>query len=226
MINRKGSKVDKIDSTAKKKYEVKVINKGEIPEWKDVEIAGLSYIGWGTEYVPECTARCFYERDTGLHVKLTCREKNPLTRYTKFFDNVYEDSCLEFFSCIDGGENYMNIEVNSNGTMLCAIGADRNTRTPINEVIELHSDASAFPMTAGVEDDGEVWFVEYVVPAAAMAKVFGIAQDDIKEGFVMRGNFYKCGNDTEFEHYLMWSPILTKRPDYHRPEYFGELIFK
>jgi hypothetical protein len=215
-----------MNNTEKKTYIVKVVDKGVKLDWSGVDVAALSFVGWGTEYKPECTARVYYESGAGLHVKMTCREKNPLTRYTKFFDNVYEDSCLEFFSCVDGGANYMNIEVNSRGTMLCAIGPDRHNRTPINEVIALHSESSAYPMTAGVEDEGEVWFIEYFVPAEALATVFGINADDIKPGFVMRGNFYKCGNDTEFEHYLTWSPILTARPDYHRPEYFGNLIFK
>ena len=37
------------------------------------------------------------------------------------------------------------------------------------------------------------------------------------------GNFYKCGDATEMPHYLSWNPIQTERPDFHRPEFFGEL---
>jgi hypothetical protein len=39
------------------------------------------------------------------------------------------------------------------------------------------------------------------------------------------GNFYKCADDTAFKHYLSWNPILTPNPDFHRPEFFGELRF-
>jgi len=26
-------------------------------------------------------------------------------------------------------------------------------------------------------------------------------------------------------HYVTWNPVGTEQPDYHRPEYFGELKF-
>ena len=51
--------------------------------------------------------------------------------------------------------------------------------------------------------------------------LFGKA--DFSPGDVLRGNFYKCGDDAAFPHYGMWSPVLTGEPDFHRPEYFGEL---
>ena len=40
----------------------------------------------------------------------------------------------------------------------------------------------------------------------------------------LRANFYKCGDKTAHPHYLSWSPIHTEKPDFHRPEFFGELI--
>ena len=38
------------------------------------------------------------------------------------------------------------------------------------------------------------------------------------------GNFYKCGDATLLPHYLSWSQIDTEQPDFHRPEFFGELL--
>ena len=29
---------------------------------------------------------------------------------------------------------------------------------------------------------------------------------------------------TAHPHYLSWSPIGTEKPDFHRPEFFGELV--
>lgn len=207
-----------------KVYEVKIFEKGEAYMWNTVPSAELSHIGWYTTYTPEAWAKCIFEKETGLHVKLFCREKNPLARFTKFFDPVYKDSCLEFFSSYDG-ENYMNIELNSNGAMLCALGNGRNDRTPINEIIGLYNEASAFPIVTGTEENGDVWFAELTIPVQAMTKIYRISGDEIKPGFTLKANFYKCGDETESEHYMMWSPVLTENPDYHRPEYFGTLIF-
>jgi hypothetical protein len=39
------------------------------------------------------------------------------------------------------------------------------------------------------------------------------------------GNFYKCGDETEFKHYGMWNVINNPKPDFHLPEYFGKIIF-
>jgi len=40
------------------------------------------------------------------------------------------------------------------------------------------------------------------------------------------GNFYKCGDETEFKHYGMWNLIDNPKPDFHLPEYFGKIIFE
>lgn len=42
---------------------------------------------------------------------------------------------------------------------------------------------------------------------------------------IMRGNFYKCGDLTQQEHYLAWNRVACAEPDFHRPEFFGELVF-
>ncbi|MEI3342563.1 MAG: carbohydrate-binding family 9-like protein [Coprobacter fastidiosus] len=39
-------------------------------------------------------------------------------------------------------------------------------------------------------------------------------------------NFYKCADNSSLPHYLSWSPIETENPDFHRPEFFGEIYFR
>ena len=39
-------------------------------------------------------------------------------------------------------------------------------------------------------------------------------------------NFYKCGDETEFPHFGAWKEVAVPEPDFHRPEYFGELTLK
>ena len=45
-------------------------------------------------------------------------------------------------------------------------------------------------------------------------------------GKAMLANFYKCGDDMPVPHYVTWSPVGCPSPDYHRPEYFGEIVFE
>ncbi|MCK7480493.1 MAG: carbohydrate-binding family 9-like protein [Candidatus Moduliflexus flocculans] len=48
---------------------------------------------------------------------------------------------------------------------------------------------------------------------------------EIDAGCRSAANFYKCGDETEFPHYGAWSPVETPAPDFHRPEFFGEIVF-
>ena len=47
---------------------------------------------------------------------------------------------------------------------------------------------------------------------------------DVK-GKTFRANFYKCGDKLTVPHYVTWSPVETVKPDYHQPEYFGNIKF-
>ena len=53
-----------------------------------------------------------------------------------------------------------------------------------------------------------------------------IGVDPIRLPEKIYANFYKCADATALPHYLSWSPIDTPAPDFHRPEFFGELYLK
>lgn len=40
------------------------------------------------------------------------------------------------------------------------------------------------------------------------------------------GNFYKCADGSFNPHYVSWNPIATEQPDFHQPDFFGDLIVK
>lgn len=53
-------------------------------------------------------------------------------------------------------------------------------------------------------------------------KLLGIDPDNLPAS--IKANFYKCGDETSVPHYVSWSPIEVENPDFHRPEFFGELV--
>jgi hypothetical protein len=53
-------------------------------------------------------------------------------------------------------------------------------------------------------------------------RILGINPDNLPEKIL--GNFYKCADGTDSMHYVTWAPIKTERPDFHRPEFFGEIF--
>ncbi|HBE13359.1 MAG TPA: hypothetical protein DCY74_04220, partial [Clostridiales bacterium] len=128
-------------------------------------------------------------------------------------------SCLEWFACFDPVDGrYVNFEMNSNGALLSAIGAERNNRVRLDELIRVEE---LPPVVA--DKTATKWSVTITVSKAILEKIYGHPLS-FKSGFACKGNLYKCGDETPVEHYVMWNPVETKQPDYHVPAFFGDFI--
>ena len=68
------------------------------------------------------------------------------------------------------------------------------------------------------------WTVEYRLPIEILQK--HCAMTPPAPGVVWRANFYKCGDQTLHPHWLTWSPVAFPKPQFHLPEFFGELVFE
>ena len=64
------------------------------------------------------------------------------------------------------------------------------------------------------------WRVTVLIPF----ELVGADPENLPEK--LRANFYKCGDKTAHPHFLSWNPVGTPSPDFHRPEFFGELILR
>lgn len=180
------------------------------------------YLWLANGYTPRVEARlCWSARF--LYVRFRVGEKKAPVRFTKFQDPVYKDSCVEFFVDMFPAKHmgYINFEMNSAGTLLAAFGPDRNHRTPL-----WPEDLAGMSVITAEElwedGGGPAWSVAYKLPLALFAKLYG---EEIRPGHCAAANFYKCGDDTPIPHYGAWSPVETPSPDFHRPEFFGELVF-
>ncbi len=176
--------------------------------------APIDRYAWGGEYRPE--ARAYVGRDgTGLQVLLCAREATVSAEVTAYGGPVWLDSCLEFFlRPFADDPRYMNIEVNAAGAALIAVGPDREHRAPLEACPE------SMDIRAS-RHGGGWWAVAYTVPFALIEALFG---RPFVPGAGMRGNFYKC-DESIHPHFGSWNPIDAPKPDFHRPECFGELIF-
>ena len=137
--------------------------------------------------------------------------------------NVWEDACVEFFSSPADDGYYYNVECNCAGTILIAVGKDRHVRERApKEVLEAVKRWSSLGREPFAERVGECeWQVVLLIPYGTYFK------HDFKtlDGMTIRANFYKCGDKLQTPHFLSWNPIEVKEPDFHRPEWFGELNF-
>ncbi len=205
-----------------KTYRVARFHAGNAIDWNAVPVAEIDCYRWLTGYAPRATAQLVYVEGEAFVLRMTCAENAPRAVYTEYNQPVYTDSCLEFFAIWDSdSDRYVNMEMNARGTLLSNIGADRHERTPI---LDLCGDI--FPVTG--EISGGAWAVTATIPLAMIAKLYDLDESELATrltaGYAFRGNFYKCGDETEIPHYGMWNPVGTEKPDFHRPEYFGTLV--
>lgn len=153
-----------------------------------------------------------------IYIKYQVEEDHIRARYRVANEPVYEDSCVEFFISLKEGE-YYNFEFNSIGTCLMGFGGGRNKRESGPAAV---SDQIRRSVSISADSRSRArWQLTLAIPV----KVF--VQNDISslEDVSCRANFYKCGDKLPFPHYFAWNKIEAPQPDFHRPEWFGELTF-
>ena len=204
-----------------KQYNLKITNTIP-PDWSNIERANVdSYVWGGAERAYKTYGQLVYaktgDEKTGLYIHLFCEEKNPVSKEKQLDGMVCMDSCMEFFfgmrNADDDSINYLNLECNSIGVTFISFGEERHGRVFLDSL-----GVERFPVSVNVGDDG--WDVFWFVPESDLKKIFGLSE--INENTVMRGNFYKCDENANAP-FGSWSPIVAPKPDFHRPEYFGNI---
>lgn len=157
--------------------------------------------------------------EVGFTMNITVMEANPKREKTEHLQFVHEDSCVEWFVNFlpEKCDRYFNFEVNANGIMNVAFRKDRYDK----QLLSLEDIASLGIKT---EIFDTYWTVSYVVPFTLIQKY--IPEYQFSEGMTILSNFYKCGAATEFPHHGIWNPVPFEKPDFHQPDYFGEIILE
>lgn len=159
--------------------------------------------------------------DYGLFLKFYVEEKHVKAIYSEPNDPVYKDSCVEFFCSFGDEPEYYNFEFNCAGTCLLSFGGERGTRTSLSDDI-IRSISFQSTLKPATSIDAAIgWELTLAIPLTA----FSYHQIDSLKGKKCRANFYKCGDDLAVPHFLAWNDIKTETPDFHRPEFFGNLEF-
>ena len=187
---------------------------------KNAETARVDNFPWAglaaDAYRPLTSARLAWD-DSSIYVYMETDETD-LRMETRGFGPVHKDSCMEFFFCPEkNSSKYLNFELNPAGAMYLSLGTNRYNR----EILNIENFSNEFQIRANIHDSG--WNLEYRISFDFLGSFFpGL---EIKKGSQMRGNFYKCGDNTPRPHFGCWSPIDLQKPDFHCPEFFGTLTF-
>lgn len=130
---------------------------------------------------------------------------------------VNKDNCVEFFISF-AGNAYYNIEFNCLGNGKIAYGTRRTRRTFLPDAAVEKIQVITRNTHCG---DSFNWEMVLVIPLA----VFEFDNLNSLSGLSFRGNFYKCGDDLPEPHFLSWNEIENTMPNFHLPEFFGDIIF-
>jgi hypothetical protein len=182
--------------------------------WNDVQEADINTKCWSDWiYLPD-TKAYILSNEKGIALKFVTDEK-PYVKYYNNNDNVNRDSCVEFFfnPNYENDKRYFNFEINAAGILSVGIGECEYNRDKI-----YCADYKIFDIETFVSNEG--WKLKIFIPFEFIKKYFNKISKTIK------GNLYKCGDRTPNPHYGVWSPILTSKPEFHKPEYFGDFILE
>lgn len=179
---------------------------------------------WAADY-PYAPKTTFTAAHNGTHLLLTFRVEEECTKAEVTEDNgpVWTDSAVEFFISFDD-IGYYNFEFSCIGKALLGF---RKTKPDVThaapEVMRTILRRSSLGGTNFAERRGDNrWELDVAIPATAFFAHRFASLDGLKA----RANVYKCGDDLSRPHFLSWQPIGTAKPNFHVPEYFGDIEFE
>ena len=194
--------------------------------WSDIAPLFIEQYKWvQNKYTPRVSVRLFH---TNSHIYLYYKvpEERIAIRHTSFGSDVYKDSCVEFFvnPFPESSDEYVNIEMNALGVLLVGIGKDGDDTKRYyfkeEEVKGFKTISSVKRPVVGLHG-ADYWTLHVKIPKNFFEKRY-------RQKFTVknaRANFNKCGDETEVEHYGSWNEVISPTPNFHLPEYFGDLVF-
>lgn len=200
------------------------------PVWAHAETLEIRHFRpESSDHHPLTSARLLYDAD-GIHGIFRVEDRYVRCVRTQYLDEVWKDSCVEFFAQPKPERGYINFEFNCGGAFLCSYitNAERTpdgfkefARVPANIGQTIRTRSSLPPrvdpeITAPVE-----WTLRFFIPFALFEHYVGPL--GAKPGQVWRGNLFKCGDETSHPHWASWSPV--DELNFHRPSCFGSLCF-
>ena len=184
----------------------------------------IPHANWADSY-PYCPDVKFRMAYNSLSLLLHFKVKEDAVRAVYGEDNgeVWTDSCVEFFSIPADDGIYYNLECNCIGTILLGAGLNREYRERANQntLGSIQRWASLGRKPFGEILQPTEWEVALILPYTAFFK----HRIRRLEGNVVKANFYKCGDRLPQPHFLSWQPIALEKPNFHCPQFFGELAF-
>ena len=194
--------------------EIRLVMRDRVPSHQ------VACVNWEEyPYAPKVTFRIAHS-DDALAVMFEVEEDHLRAVAMSAEENGWEDSCVEFFVENPAGEGYYNFEINCIGTALAALRRSRTDADHLSaeQMARVRHFGSLPHAPIDSVGEGQQWWMVEIIPFSLL----GVERAPKS----IRCNFYKCGDGCRHPHYLSWSPIALEKPNFHCPEFFGEIILK
>ncbi|MGV8878522.1 MAG: carbohydrate-binding family 9-like protein [Sphingobacteriaceae bacterium] len=185
-----------------------------------IQTNAIGIVPWSAfPYTPKANFVVAHGADC-IFIKYEVTEKFVKDFYKQPNEPVYKDSCVEFFIAFEPDEPYYNFEFNYTGNCLAGFGNGKEERVLLSvetiKKIRTHS-----TVHTSIADSPVSWELIIVIPF----DVFYFHTLESLNGRIAKVNFYKCGDDLPIPHFLVWNEIISPFPDFHLPDFFGEMEF-
>ena len=180
--------------------------------WKGVTPLTLEYyMGEEPAHQPTVQAKAAYD-DHYLYVIWKVEDHYVLAKRTKHQQDVYRDSCVEFFFTPGGDpeeRGYFNLETNCTGVKLFGVHAAGSKDAKLSGE-DFARVATASSLKGPIDPEiakPTTWTLEDKIPLNLLEKFTKIERP--KPGVTWRGNFYKCADHSSHPHWLTCHPLPT-----------------
>ncbi|AQQ09217.1 hypothetical protein L21SP3_01018 [Sedimentisphaera cyanobacteriorum] len=233
-----GNSCSKLDISANKEktYSVKRINepleidaKWNKPFWQNIDpLTVAQYMGDKPEFIPKVKAKLAYDQEN-IYVIFKVDDRYVKAEAEGYNSPVCLDSCVEFFFTPSDNikDGYFNLETNCAGTILMYHQLERGVEAKPMSEAKLDQIEIAHSIPGLVKEEIKkplTWTLEYRLPLSILESRSALTKP--ASGTIWKANFYKCADNTSNPHWLTWSFVDKPYPDFHRPEFFGTLIFE
>ncbi|MEQ8788928.1 MAG: carbohydrate-binding family 9-like protein [Pirellulaceae bacterium] len=194
--------------------------------WRATPEVGPFTFAWYKSGPKEPTQARLLWDDEHLYAAFFCHDAHVSAKFTRRDEPVYRDDCVEVFCAPNPlrGEAYFNFEMNARA-MLLDQHHPRGRFSGLDQEWNSRGVRIATHVMGTLNDDDDEdlgWTLEVAIPwenfAGVARRLPPLAHDR------WRLNLNRCGGDTNPQ-YSQWSPSMTTKPDFHRLESFGEIVF-
>jgi hypothetical protein len=170
------------------------------------------------------TVQALYD-DGYLYLGYVCGDKDIHSSFTQRDERLWEEEVVEVFIDTDGStpNSYVEIEVSPKNVLYDSYIVDPKNideKTKHYDLEDIHTGVFVDGTTDDRTDEDRRWTIEIAVPFSEIEEGFDPSK---LSDYHWKINFYRINQDEHGPAYFAWSPT---EGSFHKPERFGEIMFR